>query len=125
MDQAAALRWVQRNAARFGGDKRNVTLAGQSGGARSVCAHLASRTSRRIFDRAISQSGACDNRVPTRSEARGFGARATDELGCTSAADVAACLRRRSPERLVATLAGVGLDLTDRVSDRPWKAIHA
>ena len=123
MDQAAALRWVQRNAARLGGDKRNVTLAGQSGGARSVCAHLASRTSRRLFDRAISQSGACDNRVPTRSEARGFGARATDELGCTSAADVAACLRRRSPERLVATLAGVGLDLTDRVSDRPWNPV--
>jgi para-nitrobenzyl esterase len=123
MDQAAAMRWVQRNAARFGGDNRNVTLAGQSGGARSVCAHLAAPSSRGLFDRAISQSGACDNRVPTRSEAREFGAQAIEYLGCTSAADVATCMRRQSPAQLVKTLAGVGLDLSNRVNDRPWNPV--
>ena len=123
MDQAAALRWVHRNADRFGGNARNVTLAGQSGGARSVCAHLASPRSHGLFDRAIVQSGACDNEVLTRSEARQFGARAVDKLGCTDAADVAACLRQRPPARLVETLEGVGAQLDARVSDRPWNPV--
>lgn len=123
MDQAAALRWVRRNIARFGGDPRNVTLAGQSGGARSVCAQLASPFSWGLFDRAISQSGACDNPVPTRSAAREFGASATEELGCATADDVAGCLRERSPARLVGTLAGVGFSLTGRAADRPWNPV--
>ena len=123
MDQAAALRWVHRNAVRFGGNPRNVTLAGQSGGARSICAHLASPVSRGLFDRAIVQSGACDNEVLTRAEARQFGERAVDALGCTHASDVAACLRLRPPGKLVKTLEGVGMQLDARVSDRPWNPV--
>jgi para-nitrobenzyl esterase len=123
MDQAAALRWVRRNATGFGGDPRNVTLAGQSAGARAVCAQLASPASRGLFDRAIMQSGACDNRVPTLAEAREFGARAVESLGCASAPDVAACLRERPPDRLVGTLGGVGWAENGRVADRPWNPV--
>jgi para-nitrobenzyl esterase len=123
MDQAAALRWVRRNAARFGGDPRNVTLAGQSGGARSVCAHLASPMSRGLIDRAIVQSGACDNDVPSRAEATRFGTRAIEDVGCTEARDVAACLRDRSPADLVGALAGVGMQINGRVADRPWNPV--
>ncbi|TDD29837.1 carboxylesterase family protein [Kribbella turkmenica] len=119
MDQAAALRWVRRNAASFGGDPGNVTLAGQSAGARSVCALLASPLGRGLFHRAITQSGACDNRVPTLTEARAVGAKATEDLGCTAAPDVAACLRAHPPTRVLSVLSGLP-PVHGRAGDRPW-----
>jgi para-nitrobenzyl esterase len=58
-DQQAALRWVQRNARAFGGDPRNVTIAGESAGAMSVCTQLTSPTATGLFVKAIMQSGSC------------------------------------------------------------------
>jgi len=60
-DQAAALQWVHDNIEAFGGDPDNVTVAGQSAGAMSVGALLAAPTARRLFKRAILQSGAANN----------------------------------------------------------------
>ncbi|MBE1612419.1 carboxylesterase/lipase family protein [Actinopolymorpha pittospori] len=59
LDQQAALRWVRRNAAFFGGDPRNVTLFGESAGASSTCAQLVSPSAAGLFDRAILESGPC------------------------------------------------------------------
>lgn len=59
MDQQAALRWVQENIARFGGDPGNVTLFGESAGGMSICAQLASPSAAGLFHRAIIQSGLC------------------------------------------------------------------
>ncbi|MFI9584041.1 carboxylesterase/lipase family protein [Streptomyces sp. NPDC052236] len=56
LDQQTALRWVQREIARFGGDPENVTLAGESYGALMIAAHLVSPTSAGLFHRAILQS---------------------------------------------------------------------
>ncbi|MEV0202717.1 carboxylesterase/lipase family protein [Nonomuraea sp. NPDC050691] len=58
-DQQAALGWVRRNAAAFGGDPRNVTLFGESSGAIAVCAHLAAPGSAGLFHRAILNSAPC------------------------------------------------------------------
>jgi para-nitrobenzyl esterase len=58
-DQQAALRWVQRNAWAFGGDPRNVTVAGESAGGMSVCAQLTSPTAAGLFAKAVMQSGSC------------------------------------------------------------------
>ena len=57
MDQIAALQWVQRNIAAFGGDSKNVTIFGESAGGVSVHTHLSSPLSRGLFQKAISQSG--------------------------------------------------------------------
>ncbi|MEC3976875.1 carboxylesterase/lipase family protein [Amycolatopsis sp. H20-H5] len=107
-DQQAALRWVQRNAASFGGDPGNVTLAGESAGGMSTCAQLTSPGSTGLFAKALMQSGSCAFDWPANGQYPGQGAGApwlpqsavrqvggevSADLGCPGGAKALDCLR--------------------------------
>lgn len=66
LDQIAALQWVGKNIANFGGDPDNVTIAGgqSAGGAYSVHALMASPLAKDLFDKAILQSVDCSTEEP-------------------------------------------------------------
>jgi para-nitrobenzyl esterase len=102
MDQQAALRWVQRNIKKFGGDRDNVTIFGESAGGLSVHAHLASPLSAGLFDRAIAQSGAYNPTEPTLTDAESSGLAFAHTMGCGED-QTEACLRSRPVETVLET----------------------
>jgi para-nitrobenzyl esterase len=103
LDQQAALRWVNTNIAKFGGDAARTTIMGYSAGSASVCAHLISPASAGLFQRAIMHSGSCT--------AFGFSELAAVEntgtsfaslVGCTDASTATlSCLRGVSVESIL------------------------
>ena len=91
MDQQTALRWVQRNIARFGGDPHNVTIAGQSAGGLSVLAQMVSPGARGLFQKAIVQSGTFALNQQPLATAEPSGEKFAQSVGCAD--QTAACLR--------------------------------
>ena len=123
-DQQAALRWVQNNVAKFGGDPSNVTIYGESAGGSSVCDAIASPTAKGLFERGISVSGEyntllgsptslesqdCKSQIPTKAQAFAAGKNFAAAVGCgKGTADVVSCLRN-VPVATAQTAAGGGV----------------
>ena len=101
-DLVAALKWVQRDIGAFGGNKDRVMIFGESAGGVNVCALLAAPAAAGLFDAALIQSGGCV--ADARTKALATGATLAESAGCGNAADVAACLRSKSPAALLAAL---------------------
>jgi para-nitrobenzyl esterase len=108
LDQIAALEWVQRNIASFGGDPDNVTIFGESAGGTDVVCLMVSPLADGLFHRAIAQSP-WDTSLSRHLKKSWYGYPAgersadawVEKTGCADADDPIACLRDKPANELL------------------------
>ncbi len=108
LDLVAALRWLRRNIAAFGGDPDQVTIAGELAGSEAVSALMASPLAKGLFARAIGESGAMfetPSRAPAPlAKAEAAGLDFMRKVGARTLAE----LRAAPAEAILAAAPGLG-----------------
>jgi para-nitrobenzyl esterase len=100
MDMIAALKWVQANIGKFGGDPRQITIFGESAGGFAVNDLMISPAARGLFVRAIVESGAGRETAPSLRDAEKLGEAFAQKAGLTNAS--AEQLRGLTAEQILA-----------------------
>ena len=110
LDQQLAMRWVQANAARFGGDPSRITLFGQSAGAQSISCHLTMPSSKGLFAGAILESAPLGLTWRTAEQAPKFTGLVAKLGGCvgTTPGEYVPCLRAMPVDTLLKAQTAAG-----------------
>jgi para-nitrobenzyl esterase len=112
LDLIAALQWVHRNIAKFGGNPANVTIFGFSAGGGLVCYLMTSPLARDLFQRGIIESSGCADIISPELKRRAsywggvgtaeeIGLRLMQDLGIQDDPDALAKLRSKSPKEIM------------------------
>ncbi|KAK9720295.1 Carboxylesterase family [Popillia japonica] len=102
-DQTAALKWVQNNIKKFGGNKDSVTITGVSAGGGSTHLHYFTKLSKGLFHRGYAQSGVALNPWAIRKHPEKQGKILAEQVGCfdEAAEEVRRCLKQRPAKQIL------------------------
>ncbi|MDD5337807.1 MAG: carboxylesterase family protein [Dehalococcoidales bacterium] len=125
LDMIAALQWVKRNIAAFGGDPNNVTIFGESGGGLKVAALMASPLANGLFHRAIIESGGRYFDSEPLKEMETFGERLFHKLGIDKEKDPLAAVRELPWETIINTDQELNTEMgPEYLFMGPWQVVH-
>jgi para-nitrobenzyl esterase len=125
LDMIAALQWVQRNIAAFGGDPNNVTIFGESGGGLKVATLMASPLAGGLFHRAIMESGGRIFDTSPLGEIEAFGEKLFRKLGVDKKTDPLAAVRKLPWKTIIDTDQELNVEMgSEYVFMGPWNIVH-
>ena len=125
LDMIAALQWVQRNIAAFGGDPDNVTIFGESGGGLKVAALMATPLAGGLFHRAIIESGGRYFDTVALKDMEEFGKKLFRKLGVDKEKDPLAAVRKLPWETIIHKDQELNVEMgREYLFMGPWQVVH-
>ena len=121
LDMVAALQWVKRNIAAFGGDPENVTIFGESAGGTAVCLLMVMPQAQGLFTKVISESAAWMNTPVSHIRETWYNRVPAEKYGATLGSDIGA-LRAKSTAEIMKMTGGV--DFSGEKADRGEAYLH-